>query len=89
MDIFVPGDDVKEYEKLKIISQITPIKEKIRYFEKKYGCALEDMEKKFEDSKEDFAQWDDYIEWKAYFESLKDLEKRLKEVENAKDIRIT
>ena len=24
--------------------------------------------------KEDFEKWDDYIEWRAYIESLKDLE---------------
>ena len=34
----VSKDEIKEYEKLKIITQITSIRERIRLFERKYGC---------------------------------------------------
>jgi len=37
---------------------------------------------------EDFESWDNFIEWKAYTESLKDLEIKLKKIDDAKDIRI-
>ncbi len=88
MGIVVSGDEIKEYKKLKIISQLTLIKEKIRFFEKKYGCSFDEFERKIKEGKERFEEWDDYIEWKAYFESLKDLEKRLREISDAEDIRI-
>ncbi len=91
MNLVVSIDEIKEYEKLKIISQLTPIKEKIKikYFERKYGCQLEEFEKKMKEPKEEkFEEWDDYVEWKAYVESLKDLERKLKEVSDAKDIRV-
>ena len=88
MGITVSSDEIKEYEKLKIISQLTPVKEKLRYFEKKYGCSFEEFERKLKEREENFEEWDDYIEWKAYTESLKDLEQKLREIKDAKDIRI-
>ncbi|OFV66965.1 MAG: hypothetical protein SBU_000258 [Candidatus Syntrophoarchaeum butanivorans] len=88
MEIVVSGDEIKEYEILKIISQLTPIKEKIKYFENKYGCTLEEFERRIKEGEEKFDEWDDYIEWKAYVESLRDLERKLREIKDAKDIRI-
>lgn len=88
MEIIVSKDEIKKYEKLKIISQLTPLKEKIKLFESKYNCSFEEFEKKVKEEKEDFEKWDDYIEWKAYIEALKDLTSKLKEIEDAKDIRI-
>jgi hypothetical protein len=88
MGIIVSSDEIKEYEKLKIISQLTPVKEKIRFFENKYGCSFEEFEKRLKEGEENFEEWDDYIEWKAYVESLRDLELRLREINDAKDIRI-
>jgi len=71
MSITVSKEEVIGFEKLKAISQIAPIKERIR------------------GEKEDFEKWDDYIEWKAYIESLKDLEWKMKDIEDAQDVRIT
>jgi len=88
MSIVVTSDEIKEYEKLKIISQLTPIREKIKFFENKYGCSFEEFERRLKEKEEKFGEWDDYIEWRAYIESLRDLERKLKEVENAKDIRV-
>ena len=34
-----------------------------------------------------FEKWDDYIEWRAYIESLKDLESKMKDIEDAHDCR--
>ncbi|MHA1603977.1 MAG: hypothetical protein ACTSWF_04955, partial [Candidatus Freyarchaeota archaeon] len=68
---------------------LVPIGEKIKFFEKKYGCSFEDFEKKIGEGEERFEVWDDYIEWKAYVESFKDLTAKLEKIENAKDIRIT
>jgi hypothetical protein len=89
MSITISKDEVKGFEKLKTISRIAPIKERIRFFESKYGCALGEFKASIKREKEDFEKWDDYIEWKAYIESLKDLESKLKDIEDAKDIRIT
>ncbi len=88
MVIKISKEDIKTLEKLNIISQITPIKAKIKLFEQKYGCSLQEFEEEVK-REEDFHKWDDYIEWKAYAEKLKDLELSLSAIKDAKDIEIS
>ena len=89
MSITVSKEEVRGFEKLKTISQIAPINERIRYFERKYGCTLGEFKDRIKREKEDFEKWDDYIEWKAYVESLKDLESKMRDIEDTQDVRIT
>ena len=89
MSISVSKEEVIGFEKLKAISQIAPIKERIRFFESKYGCSHGEFKGRIKEEKEDFEMWDDYIEWKAYIESLKELESKMKDIEDAQDVRIT
>ena len=77
MSITVSKEEVKGFEKLKAISQIAPIKERIRFFDGKYGCTLGEFKNKIKQEKEDFEKWDDYIEWNAYIESLRDLKSKI------------
>ena len=49
------------------------IQAKISAFEKKYGCSLHMFRKRIEENEEDSEQWNDYIEWKAYYELGKNL----------------
>ena len=86
--IVVSVDDIKAFERLKLISQIAPVKERINSFESKYRCNLDAFEEKLKHLSEDFECWDDFIEWKAYADSLKDLESRLKKIEDATNFRI-
>jgi hypothetical protein len=88
MDIVISKDEIIEYKKLTVISEITLTKEKTTLFEKKYGCSIDEFRKRMEESNEKFEEWDDYIEWKANVELLKDLENKLIELDNAKNIRI-
>ena len=88
MDIIISKDEIIEYEKLKVISEITLIKEKILLLEHKYGCSIEDFKNKIDTSDEDFGEWDDYIEWKANSDILRDLEKKLINLDNAKNIKV-
>ena len=88
MDIIVSKEEIIEYEKLKVISEITLTKEKTILFEKKYGCSIDAFRKRMEETEEKFEEWDDYIEWKANFELLKDLENKLIKLDNAKNIKI-
>ena len=89
MAITVSKDEVRMFEKLKSISHMAPLKEKIRFFEEKYGCTLEEFERELKAEREDFERWDDYIEWQAYRASLSDLEAKLRAIEDAQDVRIT
>ncbi|NHI95063.1 MAG: hypothetical protein EAX96_21410 [Candidatus Lokiarchaeota archaeon] len=88
MTIKISKDEIKEYEKLKVFSQLTLVKEKIKLFENKYGLSIEEFSKTLKKNEEDFETWDDYIEWKANLAAKIDLKKKLAEIENAKDIKI-
>lgn len=74
-DLKILADDVKEYKKLKLISEMIPIRERIKLFENKYNLNFREFEDKIKQQSEDFKLWDDYIEWKAYqnkFEEIKE-----------------
>ena len=86
--LVVSAKDVKAFAKLSVISQLAPLKERIRYFEKKYGCDLSAFEDGIKQLPEDFERWDDFIEWKAYMESIKELEARIEMIEDAEDVRV-
>lgn len=86
----MPKDEIKEYERLKIISQMAMVKGKVELFEKKYRCSFNNFTKKVKKREnEDFNIWDDYIEWKAYAKSLEELKQKIKEIDDAEDIKVT
>ncbi len=90
MVIHITKEEVKEYEKLKIISKLSLVNEKLGVFEGKYKCSFEEFEKKINTQREeDFEMWDDYIEWTAYVETKKTLTKKMAEIDNVQDIRIS
>ena len=88
MAITVSKDEVRLFEKLKSISYMAPLKEKIRFFEEKYGCTFDEFEDQLKAEPEVFERWDDYLEWQAYRASLRDLEVKLRAIEDAQDVRI-
>lgn len=81
--------EVKEYAKLKIISEMALVREHIKLLQDKYSCTFAELEEKIKNGPEDFEQWDDYIELKAYLRSLADLRRRIGEVERAEDVKVT
>ncbi len=87
-EVIVSKRDILLHERLRIISELAPIREKIRLFEEKYRMTFEEFERKLKSSEESFEAWDDYIEWKAYARKLTELESKLREIEHAQRIRI-
>lgn len=88
MSITVSPEDIKTLERLRIISQIAPMREKMRSFVRKYGCDFQEFEESIKSRPESFEAWDDLIEWKAYEQALKELELKLKRIEDAADVGI-
>ena len=68
----------------------TLTKEKLELFEKKYKCTFKEFEKKVKsgEGQENFEKWDDYIEWKAYEESLRNPQQRSKATADARNIKV-
>ncbi|BAD84500.1 hypothetical protein, conserved [Thermococcus kodakarensis KOD1] len=87
-EVVVTKDEILMYEKLKLISELAPIRERISEFERKYGVSFEEFERRIREENESFEAWDDYIEWKAYVRKFRELQKKLREIENAQRVRI-
>lgn len=51
--------------------KIAHYKSKIERMEKVYGMSFDEFEKKIKSKEESFREWDDYILWKGYEESLR------------------
>jgi len=69
--------DIENYVKMKFYTELTLIKEKLALFEKKYNCDFPQFEKSINEAeKEDFERWDDYMEWKAFYNKYKRLEEK-------------
>lgn len=54
MNLKVSREEIKEYQRLKIISQLAPVRERILFFERKYGCSFEDFERRIGEKAENF-----------------------------------
>jgi predicted DNA-binding protein YlxM (UPF0122 family) len=89
MEINISQDEIKDYLKLKTLSQLSSYKEKIGLYEKKYDMNFPQFEKEVQQGEEKFEMWDDYIEWKAMEGLARDLTKRLGEIDSARHIKIT
>ncbi len=60
----------------------------MKSYEKKYGKSLKEFEKEVLEGEENFEKWDDYMEWKACENTCKDRLSQLKDLKNAKNIRL-
>ena len=84
----VSKEEVLDFLRLELISEISSISFAIDFFEKKYSKKFDEFEKGIAGHEEKYEEWDDYVEWKAYQETYKDRTKKLKELDNAEDIKI-
>ena len=89
-ELKIAKDEIIEYEKLKIVSELVSIKGKVELFEKKYKISFNGFSKKMRKIRnEDFAVWDDFIEWKAYLKTLEELKQKIKDIDSAENITVT
>lgn len=74
---------VAEWILLDYFSKVNTLKEKISLFVKKYNTEFPEFEKKIKTaSKENFEEWDDYIEWKAFHGFHASYLEQIEEVKN-------
>lgn len=80
--------DAKEFLKdqalLLLMGKISRYKTECAYFENKYSMSFENFAKKLENAKEeDFAQEEDFLDWRFAREALVELDQRKREIESA------
>ncbi len=87
-NIEVKKEEVINVLRLDLISEIQALKKSLELYEKKYGKSLKEFEKEVLEGEENFEKWDDYMEWKAYENTCKDRLSQLKDLKNAKNIKV-
>ena len=73
----VNASDFKEFQRFKLIPELAILRDRVKLFGQKYEMDFEKFEVYVAGNKENFNDWDNLIEWKAYIESIKDIELKL------------
>jgi len=74
---------VKNLYYANILYQLHLVEDKLNYFRSKYEMEFENFETGIKSSKEEnFEQWDDYMEWKAFNKNYLDLSRQKKDIED-------
>ncbi|MCL4551821.1 MAG: hypothetical protein M1495_25020 [Bacteroidetes bacterium] len=75
--------DIKDLYLSNVLFELHKAKEKNLLFENKYKLSFTEFEKLVKEStKEDFSNWDDYMEWKAFVKSYQQLLQEKADLEN-------
>ena len=81
--ISISKDNVKKLYETELTFELNQVKDKIELYSKKYESSFEQFEKKVNTSeKENFEEWDDYMEWNAFQKSYLDLLQKKSDLEN-------
>lgn len=81
--ISINKDNIKHLYETELTFELNQVKDKIELYSKKYNSSFEQFEEKVKNSeKENFEEWDDYMEWNAYQKSFQDLLQKKADLEN-------
>jgi len=87
--ISLSKDDIILFYRLKLISEIQTIKRALETFQVKYKQDFEKFEKEIHKKQnENFSEWDDYLEWKSFWQLYQDKQRELEELEHEANIEI-
>ena len=79
----IPKSEVAQFLTFDTLAKLHKYSNKLKLFEKKYKSTYKQFEKKVKNSKkESFEEWDDYIEWKAFYHLNENLNLKLKDLKN-------
>ncbi|MBF0457758.1 MAG: hypothetical protein HQK99_07675 [Nitrospirae bacterium] len=79
----IKKSDVADSLLLELMADMHVVKDKLAYFEKKCNMSYEVFEQAVKTRNEDYRQWDDYIEWKAYRHLFEDINRKVSDIKNA------
>jgi hypothetical protein len=64
------------------MGELHQVREKCRFFEKKYAASFEEVQQKALAQEENFELDDDLLEWKAYIRTEEDRIKKLEDIKH-------
>ena len=75
---------ISELLLMEAYADLHKVKDRIRIFERKHNSNFETFEKMIGSERENFENYDDYIEWKACLAQKKDLEQKIADIKSGK-----
>lgn len=79
----ISKENIKSLYETELTFELNQVKDKIELYSKKYNSSFKQFEEKVNDSnKENFEEWDDYMEWNAFEKSYQDLLQKKSDLEN-------
>lgn len=79
----VNKNKIKELLYAEILYELHITQDKLKWFNSKYQMEFESFEAKIKNTEnENFSEWDDYIEWKGFFNNYKYLIEQKKAIED-------
>jgi len=73
----IPKREVADLLKLDLMARLREAKEKETLYRRTHQQSFEAFEETVQQGEEEFGQWDDYLEWKAYRRVRQDLEQKI------------
>ena len=73
----IPKREVADLLKLDLMARLREVKEKEALYRRTHQQSFEAFEETVQQGEEEFGQWDDYLEWKAYRRVRQDLEQKI------------
>lgn len=81
--ISISKENIKNLYETELTFELNQVKDKIELYSRKYNLSFEKFEEKVRNSeKENFEEWDDYMEWNACQKSFHDLLQKKADLEN-------
>jgi hypothetical protein len=81
--VMIQKSQVMEWLLLDYLAKIHTLEEKISFYKQKYKKNFEEFEKHINTAKEEnFEEWDDYLEWKAFRSFYYSYLEQIKEVKS-------
>ncbi len=83
--LVIEKSEVANWLLLSYKSEQNQVRDKLELFERKYNQPFSVFEMNVRNAEEEnFKEWDDYIEWKAYHQSLSNLNQNIREIEKGR-----
>lgn len=79
----IPKSEISHFLTLDTLAKLNKYKRILKGYEEKYKCTFKQFEKRVKSGKEEaFEEWDDYVEWEAFYHFYDSLNEKLKDLKN-------
>jgi hypothetical protein len=80
--VIIHKQNIVDMVLMETFAELHQVSEKLRFFQEKYHQDFEKFSIEIKGEEENFEHYDDYIEWKAYTQLLRDLNQKIEDLKH-------